>query len=524
MANKIRKKRRRMRKRQRENRQKLNQRMKDQGKGFLARRKVIRKNRKADRNKRKSVAHLSKAQERRSELSRSHRAQARRGGGGGGGGGGGAVTMPAPPPGVREPLFDMDGAAVNQGWTPGQGRRRPLAGRRPLPGRRPMPPRGGLYPPRMAPQQAPMPAWDMQPAYPPFDPYAAMPPIPPIPGPMPLPPIPGPVPAMDPWAMDPWAMDPWGMPMMVDPAADYWDDELEWMQTDPLFAPDAWDPTGVDPYDDAILIDVDDHDIVPIGDEELWDEFDEDVFDVAGEIAGDLSALATSGAVGDANTEIRDLEGLIEQLGNTKIKSLKLIAEMDGWNPAALERDAQVIADAVEAVQDAMDEAAAEGAIAGVEFGAGGLTAALASIPLLASAVPRLLDAREDADARQDGRRGRRRRRRDQREADRDRELAELQAVADKHRSGTLDLSDADGAGWGMSARAGDVIVRAKLGKRAAIANAGNGFYIVREVPEGLSTDTIKAQMAAALDSFDPTVVSGEIGCANCNGQCMPRR
>ena len=521
MANKIRNRRQKIRRRQRKDRQELNDKLKKQGKGWAARRKIIRQNRKADRKSRKSTIKQMQADQIRDGLSKKNRAHHR-----GRGRGHGNVPMPKPPPGV--PYSDAVDQSPGQSYgTPSaQTPRSPFRTRRFAPGPAAPPSR------RRAPIPAPMP-----PAYPqaPVDPWRGRPPpqlqaqppmYPPQGGyPPPMYPQGGFPPPVDPWGGFPPPVDPWGgFPPPVDPyafapmdpMATYWDDQYEWMQLDPLYAADAWNPDGVDPYDDAILIDIDNVDMIPIGDVGLLDEYDDDLLDVASELAGELSALAGSGVVGDSNTEITDLEGLIDQLGQQKLKSLKIIAELDGWNPAAYQRDAQVIVDAVNEVEAALEELA-EGGVAGVggvHIGAAGLTAALSAIPLLSSLVPKIIEKRQDADARQDSRRQRRRRNRAEREDDRDRRLAELEATADAHRSGTLNLDDPDGADWGLSARSGDVIVRAKLGKRAAIAQAGTSpFYVVYEAPEGMSTEAIKSRMQEALAAFAPPQVAGIAGC-----------
>ena len=331
--------------------------------------------------------------------------------------------------------------------------------------------------------------------------------------------MPAPMPPLDPWGMAPPPMpmpmppmDPWATGPGMDPQAAYYDQTYAPLQFDPLHAYDAWNPNMVDPYDDAIIVDVDSVDFLPTDDFGLWEEYRNDVSELAGELAADLAGVAVSGEIG-ADTEVRDLEGLIEQLGQAKLRGLKVIAEFDLWNPTAYERDARVVVDAVNELQEALAEAA-ESPVSGVEVGAAGLTAALAAIPGVAALLPRIVDSRQKADERQDGRRRNRRNRRAERERSRDRELAELEAVVDKHRAGTLNL-DEDGGEWGGKARAGDIIVRAKLGKRAALASLGNGLYLVREVSEGVSTAAIQAEMTELVANFQAAnpSVSGIAGC-----------
>lgn len=492
---KISKRRRSIRQRQRHNRQKLNQRLKDDGKGWLARRKIIRTNRKADRNARKSTIKDMKAKQAREALAKNHRAQGRRGRRSGRPVASVPMPVHAPPHSAHNGLVTVPrGAASGGGRMPGVR----LGPRRPMPRHRPQAPAWSA-PRRPGPAAR---------AVAQMDPWA-------VPSPHTMP---APLPPMDPWGMAPVpmpmsSMDPWAMSPGMDPQAAYYDQTYAPLQFDPLHAFDAWNPHMVDPYDDAIIIDVDSVDFLPIDDFGLWQEYRSDVAELAGELAADLADVAVSGEIG-ADTEVRDLEGLIEQLGQAKLRGLKLIAEYDLWNPTAYERDARVVVDAVNELQEALAEAA-ESPVSGVEVGAAGLTAALAAIPGVAALLPRIVDSRQKADQRQDGRRRNRRNRRADRERNRDRELAELEAVVDKHRAGTLNLDEGDGGEWGGKARAGDIIVRAKLGKRAALASMGNGLYLVREVPEGVSTAAIQAEMTELVANFqaaNPTV-SGVAGC-----------
>ena len=502
---KISKRRRKIRQRQRHNRQKLNQRLKDDGKGWLARRKIIRTNRKADRNARKSTIKDMKAKQAREALAKNHRAQGRKGRRSGRNAA--SVPMPVPPPPsahnglVNVPRGAGSGggglmSSIRPGRFPGP--------RRPMPRRRPQAPAWSAprLPGPAAQALAPMDPWAMSTPHtmpapmPPMDPWGMAQPPMPMPMPMPMPPI------------APWAFDP-----DMDPQAAFYDQTYAPLQFDPLHAYDAWNPNMVDPYDDAIIVDVDSVDFLPPDDFGLWEEYRNDVSELAGELAADLAGVAVSGEIG-ADTEVRDLEGLIEQLGQAKLRGLKVIAEYDLWNPTAYERDARVVVDAVNELQDALAEAA-ESPVSGVEVGAAGLTAALAAIPGVAALLPKLVDARQKADARQDGRRRNRRNRRAERERNHDRELAELEAVVDKHRAGTLNLDEGDGGEWGGKARAGDIIVRAKLGKRAALASMGNGLYLVREVPEGVSTAAIQSEMTELVANFQAanSSVSGVAGC-----------
>jgi len=147
---KISKRRRKIRQRQRNNRQKLNQKLKDDGKGWLARRKIIRTNRRADRKARKSTIKDMQAKQARDALSKNHRAQGRKGRRGGG--------RPSVPPPPIPPVPNTSNSAAN---APERGVRRPIPGIRPgrFPrGYRPPPRRRPVGPARWPAPQLPGPA------------------------------------------------------------------------------------------------------------------------------------------------------------------------------------------------------------------------------------------------------------------------------------------------------------------------------------------------------------------------------
>lgn len=308
----------------------------------------------------------------------------------------------------------------------------------------------------------------------------------------------------------------------VDP---YYDD---YYVDDPLY--DPYSASGVDVYDDYVLVDVDGVDRVPREDQELWSEWQQDVVDVATELAGELAAVSVSGPIG------ADPVAVLHDLGQKKLVQLKLFAEVDGWNPVAYQRDAEVVVEAVnelaEAMEDATlaaeDAAAAAGGVAGVHVGAAGM--ALASIPVLASIAPKLIEAKQNREDRQVKRRRRRRRRQAERQAEREASQAERIAELEAQRAelealgakaGVYDMDDGE---WGARATAGGVSVRAKVGKRAALAELGNGYYLVKEVAEGVSEVALVSQMQAAAAaassalSATPAAIQGPINVGGCGG------
>ncbi len=79
-----------------------------------------------------------------------------------------------------------------------------------------------------------------------------------------------------------------------------------------------------------------------------------------------------------------------------------------------------------------------------------------------------------------------------------------------------------DSGQWGPSVSTGDVIIRAAQGKRAALADLGNGFYLVRPVASHEPAADVQAKMgtAASLASKALSVASVISGCACGCGRC----
>jgi len=301
-----------------------------------------------------------------------------------------------------------------------------------------------------------------------------------------------------------------------------------------------WDPYYMDPenfeydpYDDAIIIDVDGVDFLPRDDQELWDEYQQDVVDLAGEIAGQIAGWSVANPLGDA----ADPKAMAEQAGKVLLGELWLVAKKEGWNPFAYERDARAVVDAVNEVQEALDDAAAvtqEAAnqvqgLVGDAVGSG-LAAAALAIPALAAAVPAIVNAKQERQDRRLKRKKRRGSRREERQAEiqaRRDALAERSAELDEQgpQAGIYDFEDGE---WGPAAEAGGVKVRAKWGKRAAIAELGHGYHLVREFGEGVATEVVRAQMQAAILSANqaiqstPAAIAGPIDVGAC--ACATRR
>ncbi len=375
------------RRNQRDKRYAMNRKLKRQGKSWTERRAIIRRRRRADRSDRKAAHHLRKAEQRDRVLRPQDRAGGRRARAQNRPGQttvapGSGMSIPRQPAGspfpfARPPVVRPGGGVFRppvRRPSPGYGARMPGAARSV------MPPMSAPYPSAPYPS-APYPSS----AY--ADPYAS--------SSYPMDPY-----AMDPYAMDPYAMDPYAM--------------------DPY----AMDPYGmglVDPYDDnAILVDIDNVDYASFaGESEVWDEFAGDVVDIAGEIAGEIAGAGVSGLIGedeDAGGGLINLEELVEKIGRRRIRELKVVATIDAWPQEAFERDAAAIVEAVNAVEDALEEAIEEtDAVSGVHVGAAGLLASAAALPVLSSVIPKLVGARGDQEERRDRRRRRRQRNADQR-------------------------------------------------------------------------------------------------------------
>ena len=490
MAAAHRKVRRKVRRNQRKKRRDLNKKLKAKGMGWGQRRRIIRTRRKSDRSARKQRVHKVKQRNldrelgkhsARAEAARRRRAQQAA-----------AAARAGIPPLPASPVPASGGGSVMDLLGPG-----PAPARWPTPGRGAgLPGRGAGLPGRGA---AMRPASYAQPA-----PYAQPAWAQPARAPLPPPRVPRGY-----------------YEQQVDP---YYDD---YFTDDPLFDPYSAD--GVDVYDDYVLVDVDGIDRVPREDRELWSEWQEDVVDVATELAGELAAVSVAGPIG------ADPVAVLHDLGQRKLVQLKLFAEVDGWNPVAYQRDAEVVVEAVNELTEAMDEAAAaaadtDTALAGAHVGAAGALA-LASIPMLASFAPKLIEAKQAREDRQVKRRRRRKNRRAERQAEREEaqqariaqleaEKAQLEAMG--AGAGVYDMDDGE---WGARATAGGVSVRAKLGKRAALAELGNGFYLVREVADGVSEVALIGQMQAAVSAAQaailatPAAIQGPINVGGCGGR-----
>ncbi len=69
--------------------------------------------------------------------------------------------------------------------------------------------------------------------------------------------------------------------------------------------------------------------------------------------------------------------------------------------------------------------------------------------------------------------------------------------------SGVLDVHAED---WGPSAKSDNVLVRARHGKRAALASLGNGYYLVREVGPEEPQAAVQTEMSRAATLAAPAL------------------
>ncbi len=281
----------------------------------------------------------------------------------------------------------------------------------------------------------------------------------------------------------------------VVPAWDVPERALEVDSYSPYDSYDAYDPY-VDAMENAVLVD-----------EGYWDndpiEYDYDVADVAGEIAGMAYARLSGGHIGSDD----DAESVIDDVGLRLLAEIKLYAVQDGWTPRELEHEAAKVIDATNAVEQAVE---VSGGMDGI-----GAAGALMAIPALASLAAPFLKAKVKANERRSargGRRGDRRRKRQERRAqDLEERIDELERLGPG--SGVLDVSTED---WGPSAKSDNVLVRARHGKRAALASLGSGYYLVREVGPDEPQAAVQTEMSRVAALATPALsaiqaVSGEL-------------
>ena len=246
----------------------------------------------------------------------------------------------------------------------------------------------------------------------------------------------------------------------------------------------------VDPYYDAM-------DNAVLIDEGYWDndplEYDYDVADVAGEIAGLAHASLSGGHIGADD----DVESLIDDVGLRLLAEIKLYANKDGWTRRELDHEAAKVIDATNAVEQAV---AGSGGMDGV-----GAAAALMAIPALAALATPLLQAKVKANQRRStrgGRRNDRRQKRQDRQAnDLEERIHELERLGPG--SGVLDVT---AEGWGPSAKTDNVLVRARHGKRAALASLGHGYYLVREVGPDEPQGAVQTEMSRVAALATPAL------------------
>ena len=146
-----------------------------------------------------------------------------------------------------------------------------------------------------------------------------------------------------PWAMQPLVPAPWAPPVPVRPqpgptviharprptVVRDWDvpeRALEW--DDGYEMDDPW----LDAMENAVLVD-----------EGYWDndpvEYDYDVADVAGEIAGRAYARISGGAIGADD----DVESILDDVGLRLLAEVRLFAHEDGWSPQTFQAEAAKI-------------------------------------------------------------------------------------------------------------------------------------------------------------------------------------
>jgi hypothetical protein len=193
----------------------------------------------------------------------------------------------------------------------------------------------------------------------------------------------------------------------------------------------------------------------------------------------------------------------VQGIGQAKLNQLAQIARADGWSRAEYEEVAGAIVDVVGFVGTA--------ALA---------TAATAMLPNLVDKVrERRREGKGLLAALDEMRDGGRDRRHDRAEKKADRAEARAQD------RGVFDVEDGT---WGPSATSGNVLIRARLGKRAAIAELPGGFALVRTMDPSESPEAVAAQIqrvveaalpAATVAGFaGPLVIGCGCGCGRCGG------
>ena len=251
---------------------------------------------------------------------------------------------------------------------------------------------------------------------------------------------------------------------------------------------DTYEP--YDPYYDAMENAV-------LVDEGYWDndpvEYDYDVADVAGEIAG-MAYEALSGGHFGADD---DVESVIDNTGLRLLAEIKLYAVEDGWTPEELAVESAKVIDATNAVEQAVE---VSGGLDGI-----GAAGALMAIPALASLATPFLEMKAKANERRAARGGRRndrrRKRQERRAAELEERIEELERLGPG--SGVLDVNAED---WGPSAKTDNVLVRARHGKRAALASLGNGYYLVREVGPDEPQAAVQTEISRAATLAAPAL------------------
>ncbi|MBL8614241.1 MAG: hypothetical protein JNM72_01410, partial [Deltaproteobacteria bacterium] len=221
-----------------------------------------------------------------------------------------------------------------------------------------------------------------------------------------------------------------------------------------------------------------------------------------GEISGDLMNFLARPRFSGVEFSGALIEGAVQGIGQAKLNQLADIAAADGWSRAEYETVAGAIVDTV-------------GSVAAI---------ATASAALLPNLVDKVRERRREGkgllaaidDLRDDGK-GRR--------ADRAEKRAD-RAEARAENKGVLNIEDGT---WGPAASTENVSVRARLGKRAAIAELPGGFALVRAMEGGESAEAVAAQMRRVLEAARPAAEGAAIagplfGCACGCGRCGGRQ
>ena len=335
------------------------------------------------------------------------------------------------------------------------------------------------------------------------------------------PPPPPASPSAAPWRPTPrWApQSPRAVPGRARPMAPSWGPSVVQARPGPTVVP-AWDVPEraleldsyevYDPYTDAMENAV-------LVDEGYWDndpvEYEYDVADVAGEIAGAAYTALSGGHFGADG----DVEALIDDVGLRLLAEIKLYAVEDGWTQRELQHEAAKVIDATNAVEQAVE---VSGGLDGI-----GAAGALMAIPALASLATPFLAMKAKANERRTSRGGRRNDRRHKRQAKRAEELEERIEELERLGPGSGVL-DVDTEGWGPSAKSDNVLVRARHGKRAALASLGSGYYLVREVGPDEPQAAVQTEMSRVAALATPALsaiqaVSGDVAPrCRCQGGC----